>query len=377
MKDLTRYRRENRDAYKSECIDAMEAISVFYGIEALKVQVELGGKFEPFRKSHEKLLNDIIEYQNTLSDTLANMLYKYTVLTCFAELNHHKDQSSLRYKGNKISISIDDRLSRDVLTKMSLHYNPTNILETYVDGFDKKYCWNSSFGGKAWQVIAKHGLTYGKYSNKEFCDTSFSLSHNTSPYVNKSFTKIFYISDTTLYKSLLDTKFFKTPMQTIDFILDYCYIDCDFLKFARRAYNLGMLDLYSDGRLTKSYRKGYHIELMNEIKENYFDVTFGSRILKVKPFFPLLKSVRERNFYERINEGNHVMFKENKIHSNSKNKFENFIIKRKRDDGILIIECLHGIDKEDEFFISYKDLFIITDNNKSISWKENIKREVK
>lgn len=286
--------------------NAYDCASTFYGLEALKVQVQFHKNYSVFLKSNSKLLEDIIEYQKTLAEHLAKMLYDYSVITCYGELRHCAKTSQVRYKGAGLPANSGGRNSA---YEKSLNYSPTQILELCIEAFDPSNKWSSSYGGEKWQAIAKHAIRYGKIDNLIFCDTAFSLSHNCSPFLNKIESNIFYINDTDKYVNLLDTKFSESLLNTLSYIVcNVKRIDLTFKNLIIRAYNLGFIPYNASGlsRYNISFIKTIDLPLL--LKTNYRPLVYQHKKMSPKKLHSWCNTLKEQKFYDKLEIGMHVMF---------------------------------------------------------------------
>lgn len=314
-------------------INAFLGASTFYGLEALKVEVQLGGNFSEFHKGHTMLLNDITEYQTKVADILAKMLYDYSVLACYGELRHMNRQAKTRYKGVGTP---SPTLNRDGSYNKAILYNPNDILDFAIVGFDKENKWNGAYGGQLWQMIAKHAKKYGTISNLIFCDTAFSLSHNSAPFLDKSSTKIFFVNNTTTYKELLDTKFQDNPLNVIRYIIKKSsdwgsnknVIDRQFIKLIERADNLGFFKRHNTiynvslSETINSYSL-VKIDLIEYINKRYEPIEYMNKKMNPKKLHSFCTTLKQNNFYDKLQIGSHVMINDNAF-TKMLNKSEHF-----------------------------------------------------
>jgi len=244
-------------------LDAIYATSTFYTLQALKVLV----KPEFGRKSAEKLLSDILDYESKYIEKLSIMLFDYSVLVCYGEMRHAKSQCShlipaIKQGGNRNGSYI---IAKD--------FSPINILRLAEKQFGN-YTWGSAYGGKKWANIAHTVLKKGRIDNLIFCDTCFSLSHNNSPYVNKEEAKIFKLNSCNEYKKFLDIKFSLTPVEIIKNALPK--LNTNVLKFIQRAINLGYIK--ENIPVTMNFDDHYH-QKYEEFVFSYMPINWGKNFI--------------------------------------------------------------------------------------------------
>lgn len=289
--------------------DALTCATTFYGLEALKVGIRFSPKYEPFLKSHSKLLEDITVYQKKLADLFASMLFDYSVLACYGELRHMKDNCDVRYLG--VGFTTAKCRNRNGAYENVVKYNPHDILKLCVHGFSPQNNWSENFGGSKWQMIAKHALKYGHIDNIEFCDTAFSLSHNCSPYLDKYETKIFCIYDRGTYKNFLDVKFEKTPSEIIEYIImDSCMnsIDHEFKNLIHRAFTLGFIgSKYGYDFLFERIRAKKTVFLLDFINKRYAPIEFMNKKFNWRKAYNFCATAKESKFYDKIKAGQKAM----------------------------------------------------------------------
>jgi hypothetical protein len=214
-------------------IEAMSCVAEFYGLEALLIEVHK--KHEPFKKSHERLIRDIKEYKELYVEKLADAIYDYSVMVCYGEMRHAKNHST------HYSKHISQTLNRGASYLESLEYNPTDILNLAEKSFSNDVEWGGAYGGEKWRLIANRVNLRPYLTNQIFCDMCFSLSHNNSPYLDKSSANIFCMNSRNEYKELLDIKFSNSTGQIIRIGLEFG--GERFSKLVYRAIQLGVTDV--------------------------------------------------------------------------------------------------------------------------------------
>ena len=203
-------------------LDSYSLIIHFYIIEALKTRVDSRAKFG--MKSQEKLIEDLTTYQNELVETTTRRLYDYNAMAIYGELRHMRYQTNEKFRIDGVPVKGSRYSSYDEATD----YTPMSIFNTAERAF-KELTWEEGFGGDMWGFIANRAQLHDKIPNKIFCDMCFSLSHNSSPYLDKEETDIFKISEKIDYVQVLDDKF----KENLEYLI-YRY----FFKIGNRLYKL-------------------------------------------------------------------------------------------------------------------------------------------
>lgn len=182
----------------------------FYIIEALLVLVLK--RYTPFRHSHEKFINDLLEFREKFNDKLAAIIFDYTVKACAGELRYCEERS-MRYLSY---YEYDEKSSRRKIYREIIGYTPSSILQASLELFNpEKNEWDYCFGGKPWYLIAKAATLYKKVPNVIFIDHCVDLTHNGGVYFNKS-NDIFHLEiSNSEYINILNKK---SRMKPIDFI---------------------------------------------------------------------------------------------------------------------------------------------------------------
>lgn len=180
----------------------------FYCIQAIEARMLEEAKLEPFRKSHERWVEDFNAYKNAYIKQMAHMIYDYTVTVVGGEMRHAEDKASM-YCADYPSVS-----SRTVAFDMVHAYEPRQLLKVAIEVFQADN-WESGYGGEAWANIAKAGLMYNNIPDVVFIDHCIDLSHNSSVYFDKPDNGILHITDVDDYKKFLDFKYLATPVQIL------------------------------------------------------------------------------------------------------------------------------------------------------------------
>lgn len=179
-------------------IDALYVAREFYTLEALKTLVNMNANYGCY--SHDKLIEDIDEFYNKYVTSLRRALFDYTALVVYGEMRHGW-KTSTHYNPSVIKSG-----KRNVSYESAKGFNPISILVAGENIF-KEGRWENNFGGEKWRFIANRVLLINKLNMNNFCDMCFSLSHNTSPYLDKEESGIFKVDRREEYKKLLDFKF--------------------------------------------------------------------------------------------------------------------------------------------------------------------------
>ena len=271
-----------------KCVDATFVASSFYTLEALYTIV--GNNMQFGMKSHEKLYDDIIEYRNDFIPKLADALYDYTVMVVFGEMRHSNYHAS-----HSIDNIPTSEMGRADAFELAKDYDPSNILETATILFNPaRVRWESSYGGYKWLLIAQHGLQRGKINDVIFCDTCFSLSHNSNPYLDKNQTNIFEICSPERYKNFLDYKFEYAPDEVIMYFSRRPGVGYRLKKLIFRAVNLGFLPNFWVGFSNE------YTDMVESFILNYTPIKWGKKILSQK-LYDTYNSIEDEegdDFYE-------------------------------------------------------------------------------
>lgn len=378
-----------------ETTEARECTSLFYGLEALKVAVQFGSNYSEFLGSNKRLLEDIIEYQNEVVEVISKMLYDYTVIACYGELRHMGTVCGTRLVGmgfgeKKIAYKEDrerkrhiEKFNRSVSYEKAVKYNPQQLLEICVKYFNHEN-WGGGYGGEKWLQIAKHGLAYHTAPNMlVWCDTAFSLSHNSSPYLDKHSTRIFCIEDTRKYKELLDIKFKCTPIEIISHIInDANYIDYRMLKLIRRAVALGFIVPYNMKDFNTWIKYQNKGDTLGRIANKYEPLKFKNKLVNPKEIFQCCTTMKENNFLKLFEVGRNVMVIEESKHTymskdwhGERGTIQYFVQNGKIENNFarLVVENvsratgevhIKDVKTQQYFKMNYKNLKIIDENFK-------------
>jgi hypothetical protein len=215
-------------------INIRRAVQEFYGIASIDAIM----KTEEFRHSHERWERDYRQYRTEYIRNLARLVYDYTVLAVAGEMRHGRYECTHYYPD-----FYGRETSRSNVYSGSVDYDPVCILKAGIQLF--KCDWGSSFGGEAWETIAKAGLMYGKVPDMVFVDYCVDLSHNSSVYMDKE-AGLFTMDDTYLYKKWLDYKRYASPVAILQGVL----FSRRLAGLIRRGINLDILPDVTDIHVT-------------------------------------------------------------------------------------------------------------------------------
>ena len=268
-------------------IEVINAASEFYILEALSVLVKPVFGI----RSQELLLEDIKSMRERFSSNTANALFDYTVKACIGEARHS------RHSLNRDSNYDNRRREYDNNTRTYTEYDKNFVLSSEshicygkVEKYEPKsllveleklfaeFHWSSGYGGKKWGLIANRVQLYGKIDDVVFCDMCFSLSHNSSPYLDKKGVDIFSVASEYGYMKLLNSKLLNDSLKLI---LEYAS-NCgkETKKLLQRANALGFLNINE-----KYFKIILQNSVLGSISENevlsYQPVKWGSKIIKL------------------------------------------------------------------------------------------------
>lgn len=255
--------------------EATVAINEFYGLMSLDALLVGNTKFEPFRHSHKRWLDDFIEYRNLYIDKLEQAIYDYTVLVVGGELRHAGDCCSFALEGFPY---IHTRSTAYALVK---DFSPAFILAAGEEGFSK-YEWEAGYGGSLWADIARAGTLRNKLGKIGFIDHCIDLSHNSSVYFDKSDSGIFWLESSAMYRSFLDQKRNEKP----EVVLSNISKSPMLYRLVQRGITLGFLPdtIYLKPFLytSESVKHGYNLQIVlntNKFILNYSPIEWGTKRL--------------------------------------------------------------------------------------------------
>lgn len=389
-----------------EVVDAIYLATSYYIVNAIEaLMVDKRNGFDPFLKSHEKLMRDVESWQEGFCGKAALMIHDYMTLACYGELRHIAHHSNYRLENIDFTCKRKDKLrtkkDREEYTLKygrrqwacigSMNYTKESILKSCEYGFNNIEWEIGSFGGQAWGVIASHGLRYGKISDKIFCDAAFSLSHNSSPFLDKESTHIFKIGYRNEYKSFLDAQHAKAPIDLIMCLMrvyiQQKFYDADAMNLIVRALNILPIVDNNTKKLIINYDLAFKTSKTMEkisaldIVNNYEPIRFKKTEFKPE-WMPLAaESKEEKKFIESLRVGMPVIIKNNWVEnykmdvswlysiSNKefKNSFHNMEIKdiNYRTGKIIILDKVINNCKS----INFRKI-IVLDGVKTIKLKE-------
>ena len=148
----------------------------FYFLETLKAGISMAKASNPengFRRSFDKLENDVNEAFDALCESMAKRIFVYVWGACLGEARH-----AARYMDKYIPEISGGRYSRDDVYRKSLEFEPNETHMTIVRDVYAQSGWGGTYGGKAWLDVTEGMMLYGKVSNATFIDHAVDLEHN-------------------------------------------------------------------------------------------------------------------------------------------------------------------------------------------------------
>lgn len=255
--------------------EATAAINEFYGLMSLDALLVGNSKFEPFRHSHKRWMEDFIEYRNLYIDKLEQVIYDYTVLVVGGELRHASEYCSFALEGFPYANSRSDAY------ELVKDFSPDFILAAGEEGFSK-YEWEEGYGGRLWADIARAGTLRNKLGKIGFIDHCVDLSHNNSVYFDKSDSDIFWLYSLSMYENFLDQKRYEKP----EVVLSNIFMSPMLYRLVQRGITLGFLPktIYLKPFLytTESIENDYMLQVVlntNEFILNYSPIEWGTKSL--------------------------------------------------------------------------------------------------
>lgn len=211
--------------------------------------------------SHQRLKDDVLREFAILSKKLANAMYDYLCLACFAEVGHFAlradnlpqdwlmtlgstklkrvDSFASNYKYEQylfqnvqgfvckrtqgLYVKKGDTVvkfpfpartkdfSRDLASVFATDCDPKAFLPVCANLF-RDYVWRSGYGGKKWEAIARKAMRYGEVKDELFVDEVTDLCHNNGTVWNKGFV---FSSPGSEYRHFLDVKRQRNILETI------------------------------------------------------------------------------------------------------------------------------------------------------------------
>lgn len=254
--------------------DAIKVATGFYVLESLDVIVS------PNFGNHsgEKLKKDIKEFKDLYAKKTSEMLFDYSVLALFGEVRHSNvytlDKHDYDWETDDTVILSEDRSS---CYRKAVDFDPMHslyIIEKVFSCMD----WRSGYGGDKWAYIANRTMLKGSIPNNVYCDICFSLSHNNSPYLDKSSIGIFKISGKSRYEKMLDYKLLRSPELFVLSHMEYC--GEKIVDLIKRAQTLGFL------KVSKSFVKADNYTTRNNsyVEDgviNYKPIKFGNKKINI------------------------------------------------------------------------------------------------
>jgi hypothetical protein len=189
----------------------LEHFHDFYYLEALSAELATNTTAERrFNHSVERLIRDVSETLESISENIAFRSFVYLYAACLGEARHARSSNA---KDTFVPVTL--KLSRDTCYETISNYRPTKRnLHTLVEVFNQE--WDSGFGGEAWLKIAEALRYYFKVSPAAFIDHVIDLEHNNGTAFNKSDARRTLYFDTDYdgnFKYFLDYKFSRNILE--------------------------------------------------------------------------------------------------------------------------------------------------------------------
>ena len=206
MEDVTR-EKDSPDRFFSETDVRIDIITLFKGFYNLQM-LEATATTDEFLGSHIRWREDFNHFRLWFYKAFAQMIYDYSVLSCFGELRHTNSQCeetiATEYFWNNA------RNSRDSFVRnQNIPYSAKSIIHIS-DILFNHYEWNSGYGGEAWGKIALAQNLYIKGQEAVYIDHCVDLAHNNGSYFDKGM--IFYLNeDRGSLMNYLDFKYTAKP----------------------------------------------------------------------------------------------------------------------------------------------------------------------
>lgn len=178
----------------------------FYYLEAMRAGMSMAKAAKPdahFRRSFERLENDIENAFEELSERMAIHIWVYLWGACLGEAQYARAEGC--------EMEIEEIRDASYGIAFDFFPSPENI-EKVAFVFGQRG-WSSGFGGKAWKQITEALHMYGNVPNAAFIDHTVDLEHNGGCVFNKTGASPFYLDcyddrySTSNLKSFLDAKF--------------------------------------------------------------------------------------------------------------------------------------------------------------------------
>ena len=148
----------------------------FYFLETLKAGISMAKASNPengFRRSFDKLENDVNEAFDALCETMAKRILVYVWGACLGEVRH-----AARYMNKYVAEINGKNISRDTVYRESLNFEPTEAHMEIVRDVYAQDGWGGTYGGSKWLDVTEGMMLYGKVSNATFIDHAVDLEHN-------------------------------------------------------------------------------------------------------------------------------------------------------------------------------------------------------
>lgn len=224
----------------------LDIITLFKGFYALQM-LEACATPDEFLASHARWKEDFNHFKTWYYNTLAQMIYDYSVLSCFGELRHTHEQCECTINHSYFFERTSCARS-EFVKDMNIPFTAKSIIHIAKILFGE-CCWSNGYGGDKWCDIANAQDLYVKGQEAVYIDHCVDLEHNNGTYFNKEL--IFFVDS--YYGGLHDYLDFKYEAKP-----EELYMTCTIRPIQElilRANNLGIITplskyfhFYSDER---------------------------------------------------------------------------------------------------------------------------------
>ena len=241
----------------------------FYMLQALELMS--AGKFESFRKSHDKWRDDFLSHKHVFEERFAKALFDYMVMACAGEARHASDKCSyyldyLPTGGGRYSSA-----------EVAFRYDPISVSK--VTQYLFEHDWAGGYGGRAWAKIARAVRYYKEMPLTAFIDHCVDLSHNNGSVFNKYDLRVFRVCSN--YAAFLDDKSeAETPEELVRAVCRHGF--CSGLS--SRLFNLvdraEALGFFSPDLFERMYDACHHLRYeVDKLLTEYEPIVWGEEML--------------------------------------------------------------------------------------------------
>jgi hypothetical protein len=190
--------------YRKQPIQVLPVITSLYAAQDLQCRIRAELESNSVRSWHLRerfawLGHEIQQWLDQVTPPLARAFFDYTALVCAGEARWAVQRCAYCWDE-----WVDGEHGRSDAWDDAVQYNPYDLLSESQKLFEM-YWRGNGYGGKKWAQIAKVGQLYKKVPDSVFIDLCVDLSHNSGVYLDKGI--IFYFSDPSHYRVILDLKF--------------------------------------------------------------------------------------------------------------------------------------------------------------------------